>query len=193
MTTTQHQHQHRRVAEGVSVSGKSDTPRIIRRSVMGYDIVNDHHVWSPRFGGWFAAESEPPDIGAFDDRKEAELQLNAAVARMKEILAPKADAEPDELSRLRATVDACRAAGFIDGEGKACKLLGRLVKTKDGAICGVGGKVWTPPHWTQETHGVRGLAEYSTDDIASCASGGLGDCYSSQQAAEAARREGGAD
>ena len=82
---------------------------------------------------------------------------------------------------LRAIVDQCRAAGFIDDAGNVRKVLGTLPLTADGMVAGAGCELWAD------------FNAFGMDAPLQC----LGPClpcipmtrlYGSREAAEAARK-----
>ena len=89
------------------------------------------------------------------------------------------------LTRQQADLDLCRAAGFIDAEGKVRTVLGTLPLTADGFVIGIDGSVWIDrsdlkdgfvveivgQHWTSQWRTLRPSC-YSTRATAESAKGG---------------------
>ena len=111
-------------------------------------------------------------------------ELEAEVARLGGVVAAAVQAEQaarERVTVLDATIDKCRAAGFLTPEGEAKKVLGTLPLTADGYVVGNGGRFWSPGgtacgYCMAEDHNESHWA--------------MIECYSTREAAEAARKGG---
>lgn len=83
-----------------------------------------------------------------------------------------------QVAALKATVDQCRAAGFIDDAGNVRKVLGTLPLTADGCVVGMG------IHSQFRVGGLSGAVNLRLEGSTQ----GHGDWYSTREAAEAARK-----
>jgi hypothetical protein len=59
---------------------------------------------------------------------------------------PRAWELQDQLAATNATIEKCKAAGFIDDKGEVRKVLGTLPTTADNHIVGANCTIWHPKH-----------------------------------------------
>ena len=117
-------------------------------------------------------------------------ELEAEVARLGGVVAAAVQAEQaarERVTVLDATIDKCRAAGFLTPEGEARKVLGKLPLTADGCVFGVDAPT-VYAIYSDKVVGAACSAESNPCD--ECGNDNLFsafECYSTREAAEAAR------
>ena len=120
-------------------------------------------------------------------------ELEAEVARLGGVVAAAVQAEQaarERVTVLDATIDKCRAAGFLTPEGEARKVLGKLPLTADGYVFGVDAPT-VYAIYRDKVVGAACSAESNPCD--ECGNDNLFsafECYSTREAAEAARKGG---
>ena len=103
------------------------------------------------------------------------------------------------VAALKATVDQCRAAGFIDDAGNVRKVLGTLPLTADGCVATINGTYYTPPDGDPD--GICGMAAWAEGNapvgrrlgfrvsyLGADRTWNSNECYSTREMAESARK-----